>query len=535
MRDLRYVTAGLSLEAAAEACGVDVRTFRRWETDNRAPLAVQKLLVFLSGELMHLDPQFKGFRLRDGKLFHDQAPYGITLGEIRAVRWIIAERDELRLSLKRLQHQAEAASASLATPAHASIDIAAREADTPRAASGLVYSSTSGTLPSDLFIHKARNADIAPSACIDISSTTGRASPILAPKGTPSPACVYTTKHKPRYGSVGVYRQHKRPENEAGIADGENRRGIENPISTTGRAAWSKRVGHAAPAHAGARAGIHAARNKGHATQEAPGATTQAQAPLTPASSVNNGQRSESERPTVTQRNALPVPDRNMRPGDASAQASSTTAPLEQPSAGRGSDVLQGNQANGEGVAPSGGEPRLLALPSVQRDGLQRKRLDDRADGENRAPRNPQASANEETRSAHVCSQSTHDSAPIRQQYTLCAVSDEVSSSQAPDSSTEIDITPRISGYQGALSVTPKHGSMYDLRFVHAGLSLEAAAEACGVDVRTFRRWETDNRAPLAVQKLLVFLSGELMYLDPVTGRDSRSGTGFVYSSACSK
>ena len=94
--------------------------------------------------------------------------------------------------------------------------------------------------------------------------------------------------------------------------------------------------------------------------------------------------------------------------------------------------------------------------------------------------------------------------------YTLCAVSDEVSSSQAPDSSTEIDITPRISGYQGALSVTPKHGSMYDLRFVHAGLSLEAAAEACGVDVRTFRRWEKDNRAPLAVQKLLSFRPGYL-------------------------
>jgi transcriptional regulator with XRE-family HTH domain len=75
LRDLRYVTAGLSLEAAAAACGVDVRTFRRWESDNRAPLVMQKLLVCLSGELMHLDPQFKGFRIRDGKLFHDQAPY----------------------------------------------------------------------------------------------------------------------------------------------------------------------------------------------------------------------------------------------------------------------------------------------------------------------------------------------------------------------------------------------------------------------------------------------------------------------------
>jgi len=506
LRDLRFVTAGLSLEAAAEACGVDVRTFRRWESENRAPLAVQKLLVFLSGELMHLDPQFKGFRLRDGKLFHDQAPYGVTLGEIRAMRWILAERDELRLSVKRLQSTAEPLPASLASPEHAPIHAGAREADTPRAASGLVSSYTKDTLPSDLFIHAAQNADI------DTSSTNGRASPVLSPKGTPSPTCVYTTKHKPRYGSVGVYRQHKRPENETGIADGENRRGTENPVSTTGRAAWSKRVGHAAPAHAGARGGLHATRKQAHTNQETPSAAPQAQAPLRPAPSVNKGRRSDSERATVTQRNALPVPDWNMQAGAASARDSSTTAPLEQPSAGRGSDVLQGNQANGEGVAPSGGEPRLLALPSVQRDGLQRKRLDDLANGEGRAPRNPQTSTNEETRSAHVCSQSAHDANGIRQQYTLCAVIDEAKTPQPTDC---IEESPRISSWRGAVSVTPPRGSLRDLRYVIAGLSLEAAAEACGVDVRTFRRWESDNRAPLAVQKLLSFLSGELMHLDP--------------------
>jgi len=127
LRDLRFVTAGLSLESAAEACGVDVRTFRRWETDNRAPLAVQKLLSFLSGELMHLDPQFKGFRLRDGKLFHDQAPYGVTLGDIRAMRWILAERDELRLTVKRLESFAALDAAALESPAQVSIQPAIKK------------------------------------------------------------------------------------------------------------------------------------------------------------------------------------------------------------------------------------------------------------------------------------------------------------------------------------------------------------------------------------------------------------------------
>jgi len=66
-------------------------------------LAVQKLLSILSGELMHLDPQFKGFRLRDGKLFHDQAPYGINAGEFDTMKWIIAVRDALLAESKRLE------------------------------------------------------------------------------------------------------------------------------------------------------------------------------------------------------------------------------------------------------------------------------------------------------------------------------------------------------------------------------------------------------------------------------------------------
>lgn len=103
LRDLRFVGAGLSVEAAAEACGVDPRTFRRWEHDNRAPLAVQKLLLFLSGELMHIDPQFKGFRLGRGKLFHPQAPNGLAPGDLLGMPWVLAERDELRRQVKQLQ------------------------------------------------------------------------------------------------------------------------------------------------------------------------------------------------------------------------------------------------------------------------------------------------------------------------------------------------------------------------------------------------------------------------------------------------
>ncbi len=383
MRDLRFVTAGLSLEAAAEACGVDVRTFRRWETDNRAPLAVQKLLSFLSGELMHLDPQFKGFRLSDGKLFHDQAPYGVTLGDIRAMRWILAERDELRLTLKRLQSTAQASPVPLESPEPAPIHAGAREAVTPRAASGLVSSYTKDTLSPELFIHEARNADIAPSSCIDISSTRGRHAPVLAPKGTPLSSSVYTTKHKPRYGSVGVYRQHKRPEDEARTIDGENRRGAKNPVSTTGRPAWNERLGYAPPAHARKRASLHAASDQGHTAQEAPSAASQAQAPLTHAPSINKGQRSDSERSSATQRNA-----------PASASAAPVLPSLAKQ---RGMDA-EASPRMGEGRGQGLADASTCPAPS--------------------APGHDEA----KNTIAHVCSQSAHDGNAIRQQYTLCAV-----------------------------------------------------------------------------------------------------------------
>ncbi len=52
------------------------RTFRRWEADNRAPLAVLKLLRLLSGKLDALDPAFNRFWIRQGRLFNDQFPNG---------------------------------------------------------------------------------------------------------------------------------------------------------------------------------------------------------------------------------------------------------------------------------------------------------------------------------------------------------------------------------------------------------------------------------------------------------------------------
>ncbi|MDA3875966.1 MAG: helix-turn-helix transcriptional regulator, partial [Halothiobacillus sp.] len=102
---MRFVDAGLSLSEAANACGVSERTFRRWEADNRAPLAVLKLLRLLSGQLNLLDPAFNRFWIRQGRLFNDQFPEGLAAGDLLAANYTRQERDILRSEIGRLRAQ----------------------------------------------------------------------------------------------------------------------------------------------------------------------------------------------------------------------------------------------------------------------------------------------------------------------------------------------------------------------------------------------------------------------------------------------
>lgn len=106
---MRFNDAGLSLSEAAQACGVSERTFRRWEADNRAPLAVLKLLRLLSGRLDALDPAFNRFWIRQGRLFNDQFPDGLAAGDLLAAHYTRQERDILRSEIGKLRAQLSAA------------------------------------------------------------------------------------------------------------------------------------------------------------------------------------------------------------------------------------------------------------------------------------------------------------------------------------------------------------------------------------------------------------------------------------------
>ncbi|OYY40777.1 MAG: hypothetical protein B7Y58_03730, partial [Halothiobacillus sp. 35-54-62] len=95
------------LAAASAACGVSERTFRRWEADNRAPLAVLKLLRLLAGRLDSIDSKFSAFWISQGRIFNDQFPKGILAGDLRAANYVQQERDILRTEIGQLRAQLE--------------------------------------------------------------------------------------------------------------------------------------------------------------------------------------------------------------------------------------------------------------------------------------------------------------------------------------------------------------------------------------------------------------------------------------------
>lgn len=64
-----------------------------------------KLLRLLGGQLDALDPAFRGFWIRDGRLFNDQFPNGLAAADLVVVNYTNSERDALRLQVQKLKAQ----------------------------------------------------------------------------------------------------------------------------------------------------------------------------------------------------------------------------------------------------------------------------------------------------------------------------------------------------------------------------------------------------------------------------------------------
>lgn len=95
--------AGRHPASIARACGVSVRTARRWRAAGQMPAAYALGLALVEdGDLGAVAPDWRGWRLIRGQLFSPDG-WGFTPGEIQAAPLHVLLIGELRRQLARPQ------------------------------------------------------------------------------------------------------------------------------------------------------------------------------------------------------------------------------------------------------------------------------------------------------------------------------------------------------------------------------------------------------------------------------------------------
>jgi hypothetical protein len=91
--------------------GVTVRTVQNWERWG-APVAVEKFLRLLAGDLSFIGREWVGWRITEGA-FLDHGAQRVTPGEMQAFFWMDQQIRHLELDKKRLEDDLVAARAQL--------------------------------------------------------------------------------------------------------------------------------------------------------------------------------------------------------------------------------------------------------------------------------------------------------------------------------------------------------------------------------------------------------------------------------------
>lgn len=89
---LLYRKAHFYQDTLADYLGVSIKTIRRWESINKPPAAVTKLLQLLANDLSHLGKEWSGFRFIDGELVSPENDF-IAPGKIRAHKFLLMTID----------------------------------------------------------------------------------------------------------------------------------------------------------------------------------------------------------------------------------------------------------------------------------------------------------------------------------------------------------------------------------------------------------------------------------------------------------
>ncbi len=155
----------MGVPACADLLRVSERTIRGWESGStRIPYAAYKLVRLLKGGKI-LGPQWRDFFIR-GDLLVTPEGHTFHFGELAWHSLLIRQARMFR-ELVRIQKQA--ASGHPSRPAPASEE---------RSSSGLVYSSTSGTLLSEMA--QGRGSQLVAEAGLP-ASTNGKLAPVTLP------------------------------------------------------------------------------------------------------------------------------------------------------------------------------------------------------------------------------------------------------------------------------------------------------------------------------------------------------------------
>ncbi|HQS02047.1 MAG TPA: hypothetical protein PK693_02560 [Halothiobacillus sp.] len=439
---MRFEDAGLSLAAASAACGVSERTFRRWEADNRAPLAVLKLLRLLAGRLDSIDSKFSAFWISQGRIFNDQFPKGILAGDLRAANYIQQERDILRTEVGQLRARL---SAMTQPPAQivSSVWVPVVPIHFP-----LWWKSAQKTAQNSPQHTKASLSRIYP-RWLGFSARAG-------------PKTIATNNSEKRLNSSGIIDTNT----GAALCAFDV---LQNPDFVTPQ--YRKIVATNSLLRAGAKGSVSpcTARGRSHSfidNQQVSSVNVNLNLP-----DVTSGLERQACR--YEHGSTLSATHGCVAPQSMDGRASQYPAPLVPQSAPL---ALQ----SGAGSSAS------------------------RSDSSHSFSANAQNEV-----------QNADDIKPTN--YLLCEIGNKATHRQANDIPIIFTESSEASSFAGCKSVTPDFkacDSVYRLRFEDAGLSLAAASAACGVSERTFRRWEADNRAPLAVLKLLRLLAGRLDSID---------------------
>lgn len=91
---------GITIKEIARICHVDLTTARRWKKGARCP--PKSALLLICGDLVALDREWRGWRVRAGKLISPEG-WALTPGEVLAIQIMRQQIAVYRAELKQIR------------------------------------------------------------------------------------------------------------------------------------------------------------------------------------------------------------------------------------------------------------------------------------------------------------------------------------------------------------------------------------------------------------------------------------------------